>query len=216
MKAIFKITAAATAVAAALALQLPAVAQTAGTVDVGGQVTSATCILAMAEANSSNPVFGGARAMALGTVSTTGFDPNTRLVGTTKSTVSLTVRSAVTGASNFQCNLANNGLWNVLLDLNASQISGSGLSSTLVNTITPAQGGTNAVVALFGDASAVTPTRLELTAASNYRGTKVYGNNVGTQTTGTLYIGAQFASTSSSAPTPGQFSATVPLVVLYN
>ena len=204
MKAIFKITAAATAVAAALALQLPAVAQTAGTVDIGGQVTPTTCALTMANTDLGDRQL-TTKSMPLGTVRS--------VSGVDQPMGSFSVLMAPT-ANNAFCNVS--GLsWNLMLDLNSSQIQTlSNGNTVLKNAIAPGLGGTDAGVALYGSEEGLTPSRLILKTGSYTSGTKVSATNV--LTNNRIGLTATLVATSASAATAGQFQALVPLVILYN
>jgi type 1 fimbria pilin len=207
MKAIFQITAAATAVAAALALQLPAVAQTAGTVDVGGQVTPTTCALVMKNTDNSDRQF-TTKSIPLGTVRS--------VSGVDQPMGSFSVLMAPTLPNNDAawCNLG--GLsWNLMLDLNSSQIQTlSNGNTVLKNAIAPGSGGTDAGVALYGGVDGQSQSRLTLKTGSYTLGTKVAVTNV--PTTNRVGLTAALVATSASAATAGQFQALVPLVILYN
>ena len=209
MKAIFKITAAATAVAAALALQLPAVAQTAGTVNVGGQVTPTTCVLLMKNTDNTDRQI-TTKSIPLGTVRS--------VSGVDQPMGSFSVLMAPTLANNNNdvwCNPAGVNSWNVMLDLNSSQIQYlSNGNTVLKNAIAPGLGGTDAGVALYGSEEGQNPSRLTLKTGSYTLGTKVSGTNV--LTNKRIGLTATLVATSASAATAGQFQALVPLVILYN
>ncbi len=209
MKAIFQITAAATAVAAALALQLPAVAQTAGTVDIGGQVTPTTCVLLMKNTDGTDRQI-TTKSIPLGTVRS--------VSGVDQAMGSFSVLMAPTLANNNNdvwCNPAGVNSWNVMLDLNSSQIQYlSNGNTVLKNAIAPGLGGTDAGVALYGSEEGQNPSRLTLKTGSYTLGTKVSGTNV--LTNKRIGLTATLVATSASAATAGQFQALVPLVILYN
>jgi type 1 fimbria pilin len=207
MKAIFQITAAATAVAAALALQLPAVAQTAGTVNVGGQVTPSTCALLMKNTDDTDRQF-TTKSIPLGTVrSVSGVDQP-------MGSFSVLMAPTMPNANNAFCDVG--GLsWNLMLDLNSSQIQTlSNGNTVLKNAIAPGSGGTDAGVALYGSEEGQTPSRLALKTGSYTLGTKVSVTKVLTNTR--IGLTATLVATSASAATAGQFQALVPLVILYN
>ena len=208
MKAIFKITAAATAVAAALALQLPAVAQTAGTVDLGGQVTPTTCALVMKNADTTDRQF-TTKSIPLGTVrSVSGVDQP-------MGSFSVLIGLSLFGQSGVFCNPAGVNSWNLMLDLNSSQIQTlSNGNTVLKNAIAPGLGGTDAGVALYGGVDGQLQSRLTLKTGSYTLGTKVAVTNV--PTTNRVGLTAALVATSASAATAGQFQALVPLVILYN
>ena len=207
MKAIFKITAAATAVAAALALQLPAVAQTAGTVNVGGQVTPTTCVLLMKNTDDTDRQI-TTKSIPLGTVRS--------VSGVDQPMGSFSVLMAPTQPNNNDAWCNQGGLsWNLMLDLNSSQIQTlSNGNTVLKNAIALGSGGTDAGVALYGSAEGQTQSRLTLKTGSYTLGTKVSVTNV--LTTNRIGLTATLVATSASAATAGQFQALVPLVILYN
>ena len=208
MKAIFQITAAATAVAAALALQLPAVAQTAGTVDIGGQVTPTTCVLLMKNTDDTDRQI-TTKSIPLGTVrSVSGVDQP-------MGSFSVLMAPTLPGNNDAWCN--QGGLsWNLMLDLNSSQIQTlSNGNTVLKNAIAPGLGGTDAGVALYGSEEGQNPSRLTLKTGSYTLGTKVSATNV-LLTNKRIGLTATLVATSASAATAGQFQALVPLVILYN
>ena len=206
MKAIFQITAAATAVAAALALQLPAVAQTAGTVNVGGQVTPSTCALLMKNTDDTDRQF-TTKSIPLGTVrSVSGVDQP-------MGSFSVLMAPTMPNANNAFCDVG--GLsWNLMLDLNSSQIQTlSNGNTVLKNAIAPGSGGTDAGVALFNNQGQF-QIRLPLKTGSYTSGTKVAVINDDPKNN--IRLTATLVATSASAATAGQFQALVPLVILYN
>ena len=114
------------------------------------------------------------------------------------------------------CTLGATQTWNILLGLTATQIFGSGTSSSAVVN-GAATGGTSAAVALFGGSDAAAATRLSLVPSTGVTtGTEVFSTGVGVTAGTALYLGAQFVTTSASAPTAGQYSASIPLTILYN
>ncbi len=212
MKAIFKITAAATAVAAALALQLPAVAQTAGTVDLGGQIGAETCRIKITDAANANPVNGGTKSIRLGTV-TSASGVNQELTPPSTST-GVAMFYLTDAAGSGTCVFVGGTSWNLMLDLTSAQIlTMAGGTTALKNSLS--SGATDAAVVLYGgmlaDASQV---RLSLKPGNLVTGTRVSASN--TTGSGPLVIRAKFVATTASAATPGQYSASVPLVILYN
>ncbi len=204
-----KVALAVATLATGLGLQFAAVAQTAGTLDITGQVTATTCSLNMTVG--ANTINGGVRTVSLGTVQSTATVANT-LIGT-KTIVKFDLKD---GANpNNACALGATQTWNILLGLTATQITGSGTSSAVVNSA--ATGGTSAAVALFGGSDAQPATRLTLSASTGITtGTEVFSTGLGVSAATALYLGAQFVTTSASAPTAGQYSASIPLTILYN
>ena len=203
-----KVALAVATLATGLGLQFAAVAQTAGTLDITGQVTATTCSLNMTAGG--NTINGGSRTVSLGTVASTATVTNT-LIGT-KTIVKFDLKDAAgTGA----CALGATQTWNILLGLTATQITGSGTTSAVVNSA--ATGGTSAAVALFGGSDAAAATRLSLVPSTGVTtGTEVFSTGLGVSAATSLYLGAQFVTTSASAPTAGQYSASIPLTILYN
>ena len=204
-----KVALAVATLATGLGLQFAAVAQTAGTLDITGQVTATTCSLNMTVG--ANTINGGSRTVSLGTVQSTATVANT-LIGT-KTIVKFDLKD---GANpNNACALGATQTWNILLGLTATQITGSGTSSAVVNSA--ATGGTSAAVALFGGSDNLAATRLKLLPSTGVTsGTEVFSTGLGVSAATSLYLGAQFVTTSASAPTAGQYSASIPLTILYN
>ena len=204
-----KVALAVATLATGLGLQFAAVAQTAGTLDITGQVTATTCSLNMTVG--ANTINGGVRTVSLGTVQSTATATNT-LIGT-KTIVKFDLKD---GANpNNACALGATQTWNILLGLTATQITGSGATSAVVNGA--ATGGTSAAVALFGGSDAAAATRLSLVPSTGVTtGTEVFSTGLGVSAATSLYLGAQFVTTSASAPTAGQYSASIPLTILYN
>jgi len=203
-----KVALAVATLATGLGLQFAAVAQTAGTLDITGQVTATTCSLNMTAGG--NTINGGSRTVSLGTVASTATAANT-LIGT-KTIVKFDLKDGANTAN--PCALGATQTWNILLGLTATQITGSGATSAVVNGA--ATGGTSAAVALFGGSDAAAATRLSLLPSTGVTtGTEVF-TGLGVTASTALYLGAQFVTTSASAPTAGQYSASIPLTILYN
>ena len=212
MKAIFKITAAATAVAAALALQLPAVAQTAGTVDLGGQIGAETCRIKISDSGNANQVTGGTKSISLGTV-TSDSGINKELTPSSP-TAGVALINLTDAAGSGTCVFVGGTSWNLMLDLTSAQILNMPSGTTaLKNSLS--SGATDAAVVLYGGMLAdVSQVRLSLKPGNLVTGTRVSAIN--TTGSGPLVIRAKFVATTTSAATPGQYSASVPLVILYN
>jgi type 1 fimbria pilin len=205
-----KVALAVATLATGLGLQFAAVAQTAGTLDITGQVTATTCSLNMTAGG--NTINGGSRTVSLGTVASTAAAANT-LIGT-KTIVKFDLKDGTNPAN--ACALGATQTWNILLGLTATQITGSGsAASAVVNGAVT--GGTSAAVALFGGSDPTAPTRLTLSPSTSMTtGTEVFSTGLGVSAATPLYLGAQFVTTSASAPTAGQYSASIPLTILYN
>ena len=204
-----KVALAVATLATGLGLQFAAVAQTAGTLDITGQVTATTCSLNMTAGG--NTINGGSRTVSLGTVASTATATNT-LIGT-KTIVQFDLKNA---GNTGVCVLGGaTSTWNILLGLTATQITGSDATSAVVNSA--ATGGTSAAVALFGGSDPAAATRLSLAPSTGVTsGTEVFSTGLGVSAATSLYLGAQFVTTSASAPTAGQYSASIPLTILYN
>ncbi len=195
-------------VASALAVALmSAQAQTAdGTVVISGQLSANTCKLTITDA-ASGSTNNGVRSVQLGTAAPPSgtITPNT-LFGNQK-----VADFALTGAggSGTTCTFISGTSWNIVLDLQPSQVGTAGGSSFLINSAT-----TNAAQNIGVALSQAGGTRLStLATGAGYQGTKISTNNALSE--GGLQLIAQFVTTSASAPTPGLFSATVPLLVVY-
>ncbi len=72
---------------------------------------------------------------------------------------------------------------------------------------------TNVGVSLFANSG--TQFASILTGAG-IQGTRLTNSTTGVAATATLTMGAQFMTISASAPTAGLFSATVPMLIVYN
>ena len=193
-------------VGACLLTFMSAQAQTAdGTVVISGQVSANTCKLSISDTNGSTN--NGTRSIQLGTVAppTGTITPNTLFGNQVVANFALT---SAAGAGT-TCTFASGTSWNIVLDLQASQVGTAGGSSFLTNSATSSPA-SNVGVALSQSGG----TRLStLTTGAGYLGTKISTNNA--SATGGLQLIAQFVTTSTTAPTAGLFSATVPLLVVY-
>ncbi len=193
-------------VGACLLTFMSAQAQTAdGTVVISGQVSANTCKLSISDTNGSTN--NGTRSIQLGTVAppTGTITPNTLFGNQVVANFALT---SAAGAGT-TCTFASGSTWNIVLDLQASQVGTAGGSSFLTNSATSSPA-SNVGVALSQSGG----TRLStLTTGAGYLGTKISTNNA--SATGGLQLIAQFVTTSTTAPTAGLFSATVPLLVVY-
>jgi len=202
------------AIATAMTLALiTAQAQSAdGTVVISGQVNANTCTLNISDAGGvASPTNKGTRSIELGTYSPVAGTAGS-FVGN-KQTITFTLSNAAgTGACSFSGTTTTK--WNLALDLQPNQVNSTTFQSPakpyLVNTVTT--NASNIAVALFGSDSPANNLTAIATGAG-YQGTKLStaGANVGDS----LTMGAQFITTTASAPTPGLFSATVPLLIVY-
>ena len=187
---------------------MSAQAQTAdGTVVISGQVSANTCKVNISDASGVSPTNNGVRSIELGTAAppTGTITPNTLFGNQVVANFALT---SAAGAGT-TCTFASGTSWNIVLDLEASQVGTAGGSSFLTNAAT-ASPALNVGVAL----SQAGGTRLStLATGAGYLGTKISTNNA--LAAGGLQLIAQFVTTSAVAPTAGLFSATVPLLVVY-
>ena len=177
-----------------------------GTVVISGQVSANTCKLSITDTNGSTN--NGTRSIQLGTVPppTGTITPNTLFGNQVVANFSLTSAAGAGTTCTFASGTTS---WNIVLDLQASQVGTAGGSSFLTNSATSSPA-SNVGVAL----SQAGGTRLStLTTGAGYLGTKISTNNA--LAAGGLQLIAQFVTTSASAPTAGLFSATVPLLVVY-
>jgi type 1 fimbria pilin len=194
--------------ASAMALALmTAQAQSAdGTVVISGQINANTCTLNIADSTGvASPTNKGTRSVELGTVSPTGTTVSTPFGTKQNITFSLSAASG-TGA----CTFTSGTGWNLALDLQSSQVSSVSGKPFLTNSATTGAA-TNVGVALFDNAGAQITT---LATGQGYQGTKL--SSTGVSSSASLTMGAQFIATSATPPTAGLFSASVPLLIVYN
>ena len=202
------------AIATAMTLAfITAQAQSAdGTVVISGQVNANTCTLNISDAGGvASPTNKGTRSIELGTYSPVAGTAGTA-VGTKQE---ITFKLANAGNSG-DCTFGGTPLttgWNLALDLQSGQVNSTTFQSPpkpyLVNTV--ATNASNIGVALFGNDGNMLTT---IATGAGYQGTKLAASGVAANAT--LKMSAQFLTTSASAPTPGLFSATVPLLIVYN
>ena len=203
------------AIATAMTLALiSAQAQSAdGTVVISGQVNANTCTLNISDTGGvASPTNKGTRSIELGT-----YSPAASAAGTAVGTKQeITFKLANAGNSG-DCTFGGTPLttgWNLALDLQSGQVNSTTFQTApqkpyLVNTV--AANGSNIGVALFGNDGNMLTT---IATGAGYQGTKLA--TAGVAANATLKMSAQFLTTSASAPTPGLFSATVPLLIVYN
>jgi hypothetical protein len=191
-------------------LQLSAQAQSSNDsalVEITGQISPTTCILNMADtAGGTNTAtnktidFGNTKTASTGITAGSVF-------GTAKKVV-FSLGSASNPALPCTAGAGNTG-WNVILGFAPGSVTTLGTKTFVKNQTT---GGTDALVAL-SDATGATPTPLTLKETMGYAGTTVTATNQGFAKTITLQ--AQLAYAAAAAATPGAFTATIPLLVLY-
>lgn len=183
------------------------------TASFSGTFTANTCRLQAASANSGS-VTGNATPLSvnLGTIS---IPANTTAALTPLGnpvSVTLQLRDAAGTGVCAAASAADKSLYNVLLDMTAEQITTIGTAKYRKNDAIT--GPTNAVLVVNqGVGNSVTAPNLNLLPRQGLTGTKVAG--VG-QTFGTgMQLTFQLATAAAGAPTPGAFSASIPLFVTY-
>ena len=177
-----------------------------GSLFVSGQITANTCKLVITDQTGVNKV----NAIELGNVSQTLAPANTAnaVFGDRK----LVLLQLTNPAGTQAC--SGTGQWNAILDLQSDQVGTAGSNSFLKNVATTNAAG-NVGLALFGGLnSSVTRISTILTDQS-YLGTKVSPTNTPVSGGNLVHLGVQFVTTSTSAPTPGVFGATVPFLIFY-
>jgi len=183
-----------------------------GTLFISGQVSANTCKLAITESFGTNKV----STINLGTVNPSSA-PNT--ADSTFGAQQIVMMQLT--SSNGQTNCATGtGKWNIVLDLQSAQVGtatgASGTRSHLKNAAAT-NAATNIGVALSGGLSGTVTRIPTLITDAGYGGTKISTTDTAVVGGALVFLAAQFVTTSSvSAPTPGLFSATVPLLVTYN
>ena len=184
-------------------------AQTAdGTVVISGQLSVNTCKLSLIDASGSTN--NGARTVQLGTINPpAGTITPGDLLGT-KQTIAFRLTNS---AGTADCAISGgSGQWNLVLDLQTNQVDSTIASKPFLTNQATTNAAGNIGVALFNNQGNQYPA---LATGAGYEGTKVSQaggvfNGVG------IALRAQFMATSTSAPTAGLFSATVPFLIVYN
>ena len=197
-------------VGACLLTFMSAQAQTAdGTVFISGQVSANTCKLSISDTNGSTN--NGTRSIQLGTVAPPGgtITPGT-LLGTLKQ-VAFALRNATdTGTCAISGTPAS---WNLVLDLQANQVDSSIPSKPFLTNQATTNAASNIGVVLFDTNGSQFSSIL---TGAGYGGTRLTNSNTGRDELTAMSMGFQFVTTSTTAPTAGLFSATVPLLIVYN
>jgi len=227
MKTIFKRTSThllIATLAAGMGVHLASLAQSTpadtGQVVITGSISASTCSVNVSDPGSTTTTGNGSKSLFLGNnASTTGTLAST--FGTPVAAM-FTLGNATTPSS--ACVLQGGATaWDLSLGLTPAQIttiSGSTLGTTtfLKNSIN--SGGTDAVVVLKGGVAA-SPAAATAASATNFLTLKgdglglLSGGTAGATSTGALVLTAQWVRSAASAPTPGQYSQTIPLTVLY-
>ena len=208
------------ALAAGMGAYLSAHAQTndQANVTITGQITANTCAVNVADVGITTDTGKTATNLFLGNVAPTAGANGTvaTLFGNPVSAM-FTLGTPSNPATS--CTFGTGTNWDLTLNLDpASQI--TTVSGSVIGTTTFLRNGisgTNAVVMLSGGSTA-TPSQAgaaTLTPLTLGTSTFLSGNNSGVARTGALVLRAQWARTSASAPTSGNYSQTIPLTVVY-
>jgi hypothetical protein len=212
-----KVALAASTFLALISAQVSSNAQAAdtATLNISGQITATTCNITISDPGGVGAV--GTKIINLGNIAA----PGTGNAGTTLGTAVgaiFSVTSAAGGST--ACTLSGAGKWDLALGLFSSQISSIGAVTYLKNSVTSANGGTDAIVQLKGGVGttlAAATTTLVLTPDAGIAGTLMSGLTTPTATAGSsIAISAQFARGVTGIPTGGAFSQTIPLIARYN
>ena len=183
-------------------------AQTAdGTVVISGQLSVNTCKLSLIDASGS--MNNGVRTVGLGTINPpAGTITPGDLLGTKETIIFRLINSAGTS----DCAIAGGSKWNLALDLQTNQVNSNIASKPFLTNQATTNAAGNIGVALFNNQGTQYPA---LATGAGYEGTKLSQAGGVFNTVG-IALRAQFMATSTSAPTAGLFSATVPLLIVYN
>lgn len=190
-----------------LLASMSAQAQTAdGTVVISGQVSANTCKVNIADTAGSTT--NGVRSVELGTVAP---PTGTIVAGTTfgtKQTITFSLTaSSGTGVCTFAAGTTG---WNMALDMQAGQVGTAASKAFLTNQATT-NAAANVGVSLFDNSGVQFAS---IATGAGFQGTKLAAAGVGSAAT--LTMGAQFMTISTTLPTAGLFSATVPMLIVYN
>jgi hypothetical protein len=202
------------AVSAALVLSLMQIAQAQVpdvTLLVTAQITSNTCTLSLSDGTSSATK--GTLSLDFGKIAMpTDAPPVGTGLGMAK-TVTLSTRNATgldaCASSGVTGDKAN---FNVLLDLNASQVTTVAGKTYRMNDL--AGSGTNAVLALAAGPAITTNSQLNLRPRSGDSGTFAAASPADIAT-GKIQLTLQLATSTPAVPSLGAFSAKIPLYLVY-
>jgi type 1 fimbria pilin len=201
------------AIAASMVLAvISAQAQNAdGSVYISGQVNANTCTLNIADTGGINsPTNKGTRTVELGTYSPEA-NKSGQTVGT-KQIITFTLAGASgSGSCVFGAGTSTN-YWNLALDLQTTQVNSTTFQNKPYLTNWALNGSSIGVVLFGGDNADVLFTTLSVAGGIN--GTKLASTNK--VATDSIKMGIQFMPVTAAAPTAGMFSATVPLLIVYN
>ena len=179
-------------------------------INFSGQISSTTCTLNMNDATGS--VNGGTKTVNLGTVSSS--SAGTGAAGDGFSALKDVVFSLKDADGVTACTLgAGNTAWDIVLSLSNSQIVTIGSNTYLRNSLTT--NATDALVGVLGGIGTQGTTPLTLEGNLGLGGTRISGTSTGATTDKSLALSVKFVRASTSAPSPGTYSATIPLLVIY-
>ena len=210
-----------------------ALAQTdGGTLAPTGAITTSTCQLFIGD-TAATTFSSTSRVMNLGNGTSNSGSIATPLNGVlgTPTSVSFVLADAGTSTPNLAngCTSVGSGSWNISLQLaNTQLVTRDDGTVLLKNQITPAQGGTNAAVALWGASTTSSSTILATAGSLNnfvamtLTGQALAGNlvspasNAPVPKNGKIWLSAQLGrAANNTTPTNGPFSTSIPLVVVY-
>ena len=217
-----KVALAASTFLALISAQVSSNAQAAdsATLNISGQITGSTCNITISDPGGVGAV--GTKIINLGNMpASTAVTPSAGTPFGTAVGAIFSVTSAAGGST--ACSLVSpNTKWDLALGLFSSQITTiSGKGTFLKNSITTANGGTDAIVQLkggVGTALTSATNTLVLIPDAGIGGTLMSGSltTAGASSTQSIAISAQFAAAAASGPSAGAFSQTIPLIARYN
>ena len=190
-----------------------------GDLIINGQISAATCTLDMGDAGSTGA---GSKTLNLGTYEATVANAS-GLAGATFGNAQ-TVIFKVTNSDGTACTLGSSttpAKWDIGINLLSSQYTTVGTQTLLLSGGTGAALATNVGVLIktsFGSGVTAGATALDLSKGALGYGTLLSGSTSAPAVlpTESIALTAQFARTSATvAPTPGAFTATIPLNVWY-
>lgn len=181
------------------------------TLVITAQITSNTCTLSLSEGV--NSATQGSLSLDFGKITMPSVAP---AIGTglgVAKTVTFSTRNAAgldacasSGVTGEKTN------FNVLLDLNASQVTTVAGKTYRMNDFVG--GGTNAVLALATGTAITASSQLNLTPRSGYAGTYAAPSPLPIAT-GKIQLTVQLATSTDAVPTSGAFAASIPLFLVY-
>jgi hypothetical protein len=184
-------------------------AQETSTFDVTASVISSTCVLKMYNADGIS--YGGTRSVNLPTANAPSGTGAGSPLGTAATVNFFLVPPSLSGA----CWDASEDTtpWNIVMSLDANQITTIGTKTYLTNAITVAQGGTDAVVMLKGGKLDRSLQELTLQAG---RSTLINASGETAQVLAALQLQLQLTQAGTAAAKAGFWRQTIPLTITYN